>query len=531
MTVVSLAVSKLRPNDYNPNEMNSVEFAELVAEIEHLGHLPQNIIVRQDGTDYIIVDGEHGWRAAQKVGLAEVSCEIIDADDFEAMRQTYKRNQHGTHNPVRLGRMFRRMMDERDLSQRALADEIDISEGTIRNNLLYAKASDVRNGYAFDRLSVRELRAYLDMPQTIGDAWLDQTTSWQKPGTRMKMLEDALTIKRDIWNPVTGKREQPDLGPLSFQVLEDFGIADTFKNYAFVSWSHRAFRLWCWWQKYKSTIENLKPYVQIVARLGLAEYYLDRFLPVEAADDRKKPTWGKPNRKVLVSPEKWQSILDYAFEQGKNHDERESLIRAGCALALRQAGTPNVTDPHTVLMLHELTDAAPFVRDANLSVYDKWLFMRLFAELPIDAPEEVVSEAQRQAVAWGERRQEAMSGGEMGRMLEWLRYDPRSAYQKALEKAVSAWELEKRNALFADRSALTTKMVTTLKKAYLIREEKLGDRPAHEVLTERLDALPLPELKLLACYVLGDELAASGFWFNAVNDELGITDAKRYTIV
>ncbi len=112
-TVAFLPTERLSANDYNPNHMSDEAFAELVAEVRHLGRLPKPVVVRPNGDGYMIVDGEHGWRAALETGLTDVPCEVIDADDFESMRQTYKRNQHGTHDPVRLGRMFRQMTEAR----------------------------------------------------------------------------------------------------------------------------------------------------------------------------------------------------------------------------------------------------------------------------------------------------------------------------------------------------------------------------------------------------------------------------------
>jgi ParB family chromosome partitioning protein len=141
--ITTLPADTLHPNEYNPNRMTEAEYAELVAEVRHLKRLPKPVVVRPDGDGYTIVDGEHGWRAANVVGLSEVPCEIIEADDFEAMRQTYKRNQHGTHDPLLLGRMFRRMMESRSLSARSLAEAIAVSEGTVRNALLYAEAGHI----------------------------------------------------------------------------------------------------------------------------------------------------------------------------------------------------------------------------------------------------------------------------------------------------------------------------------------------------------------------------------------------------
>jgi ParB/RepB/Spo0J family partition protein len=172
LSLVTVPTDLLDPNDYNPNVMTTAEFAELVTEVRSLGRLPKPIIVRPQGERWLIIDGEHGWRAARETGLASVACEVVDADDFEARRQTYKRNQHGSNDPVKLGRMFRGMMAARALSQRELAMAVQVSEGTVRNALLYGKAADVRNDYAFGRLSVRQVRAYLAWPRVLGDAWL-----------------------------------------------------------------------------------------------------------------------------------------------------------------------------------------------------------------------------------------------------------------------------------------------------------------------------------------------------------------------
>jgi ParB/RepB/Spo0J family partition protein len=183
-TSLVISTERLRPNAYNPNAMTPDEFAELVAEVRHLGRLPKPVVVRPDGDGYVIVDGEHGWRAAEEVGLAEVPCEVLEVDDFEAMRQTYKRNQHGTHDRVALGQMFRRMMDERNISNRQLAKEINVSEGTVRNALTFAEAAEVRKRYApekgatkddywFGQLTTERARDYMRLPEAIRDRWLN----------------------------------------------------------------------------------------------------------------------------------------------------------------------------------------------------------------------------------------------------------------------------------------------------------------------------------------------------------------------
>lgn len=140
-----LPIEQLDCNTYNPNRMTDAEFEEFVAEVRRLGRLPKPIIVRQKAGAYEIVDGEHGWRAAREVGLAEVPVEVIEADDCEAMLQALKRNQHGTVNRVLEGRMFQRMRGDRDLSLRDLEKLVGKSQGYVRNSLAYAKLARLRS--------------------------------------------------------------------------------------------------------------------------------------------------------------------------------------------------------------------------------------------------------------------------------------------------------------------------------------------------------------------------------------------------
>ena len=51
---MTLPVSALKPNDYNPNTMSEDGFAELVDEVRHLGRLPKPVVVRPNGADQYI---------------------------------------------------------------------------------------------------------------------------------------------------------------------------------------------------------------------------------------------------------------------------------------------------------------------------------------------------------------------------------------------------------------------------------------------------------------------------------------------
>jgi ParB/RepB/Spo0J family partition protein len=170
MNVRMIDVGALAPNTWNPSRLSDEQYQSLLAEIRRHGRVLKPVVVRLDGEAgrYIILDGEHQWRAARDTGLAQVPCEIVDADEFEARRQTVRRNLRGENNPVRYGRLCRKMQGLRTLSNRQLAEELGVSEGHVRNALLYAEAADhcgqVPSWPSEDEIAalpVRRLRALL----------------------------------------------------------------------------------------------------------------------------------------------------------------------------------------------------------------------------------------------------------------------------------------------------------------------------------------------------------------------------------
>ena len=187
-------LKNIKPNDYNPNEMSPEDFNELVKEVKHLGKPPKPIVLRKQDDFFEIVDGEHSYRALKALEFQELQAgwyEIVNYDDIEARRQTYKRNLGGKNNPVKLGLMFAQAIEKSGKSNRQLAEEWEISEGTIRNYLRYAEASKLRNDYAnLGQLTNEQIKLYLEIAnfaQPIADFWL-----------ACGALEDALVWFTDL---------------------------------------------------------------------------------------------------------------------------------------------------------------------------------------------------------------------------------------------------------------------------------------------------------------------------------------------
>jgi hypothetical protein len=159
----------LKASVYNPNQLSAEQQDQLFAEVKHQERLLKPIVVHDDNGQLIIVDGEQNWAAALRAGLTEVPIEIIDADEFEARRQTYVRNLSGDWHKVKLGRMFVEMLNTLVVSSnRELAVYLGITEGTVRNMILYSTAArlaaardDASDEDTIAIMTVREVRKLL----------------------------------------------------------------------------------------------------------------------------------------------------------------------------------------------------------------------------------------------------------------------------------------------------------------------------------------------------------------------------------
>ncbi|WP_291986622.1 ParB N-terminal domain-containing protein [Luteitalea sp.] len=499
--LVRLPVADLLPNAYNPNQMTEAEFSELVAEVEHLGRCPKPIVVRREGAQWLIVDGEHGWRAAKAIGLPEVACEVVDVDKFEAMRQTYKRNQHGRHDPVRLGKMFRLMLAERACSQRGLATAMGVSDATVRNAMLYADAADLRDGYAVappadkvdvSSLTVRQVRAYVGLPPPVRDAWLDS-------GADLRALDRAVIVKHE--GATQGDTSETDFGQdetgrSGWALLIDAGLAERVQASSFVESAHEAFRLLLFRQEFHAAVEDLDLYLRPIVELCLPASLVNR-LPATPAE---------AGVRVVVTPMTWSSILRECAGRSRVPAEIDDLVRASVNIAVRQAGgTPaETTDPRTLDALAAIDQAPPFVRQMGLALNDQRELAQLVSAWT--GPQEELPQIAERAcrVLAGMRRLAAIQGaGAVRRQRE--RAEPATPVG-AFTYAIGMVREERRR----DEHRRALEQQNDLAEAvanYVAGLSTFGGPVAgvamSDALRGRLMHVPLPELQLLGGLLLG----------------------------
>lgn len=113
----TVPMDRIEPNDYNPNQMPEAKLELLRRSIARDGYL-QPIIVRKNDQKpefYVLVDGEHRWRALAAEGIKEAECVVVDMDRFDAMISTLNMNNlRGNFDSIKLAEVVLSLNDRFD---------------------------------------------------------------------------------------------------------------------------------------------------------------------------------------------------------------------------------------------------------------------------------------------------------------------------------------------------------------------------------------------------------------------------------
>lgn len=145
-----IQVRFLEPNPWNPNRMPEDLYQALKAHMEKGGKVDP-LIVMQKGLlpPYVIVDGEHRWRAAKELGWEIIACELIECSEDEAKREGYQRNKfRGTMDVYREAELFASLLEKLG-TQQGLAEYFGVSQPLVASRLSILKTHDkVRQLYS-----------------------------------------------------------------------------------------------------------------------------------------------------------------------------------------------------------------------------------------------------------------------------------------------------------------------------------------------------------------------------------------------
>jgi ParB family transcriptional regulator, chromosome partitioning protein len=147
--------------DFNPDELN-----ELSDSIREHGVL-QPILVREFDGAYQLIAGERRWLAAQRAGLTQIPCRVVDVIDQTAFDYALEENlKRKDLTDIEKAMSFRQYLDHFHCSIEELGKQLSMSRSAVSNILrLLELTESVRNALSAGKISSGHARSLLPLPE------------------------------------------------------------------------------------------------------------------------------------------------------------------------------------------------------------------------------------------------------------------------------------------------------------------------------------------------------------------------------
>ena len=157
-------IDRLSPNSYQPRgQFDEARLEDLARSIQSNGVI-QPIVVHRVGDRYQIIAGERRWRAAQRAGLLKVPVVVRDVPHGRSLLEMalIENVQREDLNAIEEAHAYRRLADEFQLTQEAIASAVGKDRATIANVMRLLKLpAEVQADVASGALSMGHARALL----------------------------------------------------------------------------------------------------------------------------------------------------------------------------------------------------------------------------------------------------------------------------------------------------------------------------------------------------------------------------------
>jgi ParB family chromosome partitioning protein len=173
--LIDIPIGDIRPNPYQPRiDFDTEKIDELARSIEEKGVLQPLIVSKREG-GYDLVVGERRLRAANRAGLTEVPCIIMEVPDEELLEVALVENlQREDLDPIEEAKAYVLMTDKFELSHEEIARRVGKNRSTVSNSIRLLKLpQEIQKLLREGRLTAGHARTLLgieDPTEQIGAA-------------------------------------------------------------------------------------------------------------------------------------------------------------------------------------------------------------------------------------------------------------------------------------------------------------------------------------------------------------------------
>lgn len=192
LRIEKISVKQMQPGTYQPRQQFTEASLQELADSIRVQGVVQPIIVKPltGGDGYEIIAGERRWRAAQMAGLDKVPVVIRQADSQATLAMALIENiQREDLNPIEVAIGLKRLLEEFDLTQQAVADAVGRSRTAVSNLLRLLKLPQtIQDALHEGAISMGHARAIISLPQTVQ---VELTEKAVKQGWSVREMEQA----------------------------------------------------------------------------------------------------------------------------------------------------------------------------------------------------------------------------------------------------------------------------------------------------------------------------------------------------
>lgn len=159
-------LDRIAPNPMQPRHNFDEDSLAQLAESFKTNGIIQPLIVRQDGSEYIIIAGERRFRAARLAGFGEVPVILSDEVDGDRMLQLalVENLQREDLNPIETAEAYRALSLRTGMTQSELAAVVGKSRAAVANSMrLLSLPQSIQNMLRQGKLSEGHGRAILSL--------------------------------------------------------------------------------------------------------------------------------------------------------------------------------------------------------------------------------------------------------------------------------------------------------------------------------------------------------------------------------
>lgn len=217
------------PNPYQPRtEFEPEKLDELKRSILENG-LIQPITVRRMNGNYELISGERRLRACKDIGFKEIPAYIIQVETKEAMLalSLIENIQREELNAIEVAHAYKRLMDECNLSQEAIADKVAKNRTTITNSIRLLKLPQkVQQALIENDISAGHARSLINLPsEKLQLAILDEI---KKKNLSVRKVETL--VKKYLSGETKKEKQQPTKDTKSIEAISQSDVENKLRG-------------------------------------------------------------------------------------------------------------------------------------------------------------------------------------------------------------------------------------------------------------------------------------------------------------